>query len=89
MATHSSILAWRVPRTEKPDGLQSRGSRESDTTEWLNQHQHTPISVWIKTLWFQQRSVAAPDISKQRPQRWVTLKFAFCAKDVPEEMLGE
>ena len=27
MATHSSILAWRIPRTEKPDGLQSMGSQ--------------------------------------------------------------
>ena len=26
MATHSSILAWRIPRTEEPDGLQSMGS---------------------------------------------------------------
>ena len=25
MATHSSILAWRIPRTEKPGGLQSMG----------------------------------------------------------------
>ena len=25
MATHSSILAWRIPRTEKPGGLQSVG----------------------------------------------------------------
>ena len=34
MATHSSILAWRIPRTEKPGGLQSMGS-QSDTTEQL------------------------------------------------------
>ena len=27
MATHSSILAWRIPWTEKPDGLQSMGSQ--------------------------------------------------------------
>ena len=27
MATHSSILAWRSPRTEKPGGLQSMGSQ--------------------------------------------------------------
>ena len=27
MATHSSILAWRIPRTEKPGGLQSTGSQ--------------------------------------------------------------
>ena len=32
MATHSRILAWRIPRTEKPGGLQSVGLQESDTT---------------------------------------------------------
>ena len=26
MATHSSILAWRIPRMEEPGGLQSMGS---------------------------------------------------------------
>ena len=30
--THSSILAWRVPWTEEPGGLQVVGSQESDTT---------------------------------------------------------
>ena len=37
MATHSSILAWRIPWTEEPGGLQSKGSQESDMTERLNQ----------------------------------------------------
>ena len=32
MATHSSILAWEVPWTEEPGGLQSMGLQESDTT---------------------------------------------------------
>ena len=36
MATHSSILAWRISWTEEPDGLQSRGHKESDTTERLS-----------------------------------------------------
>ena len=27
MATHSSILAWRIPGTEEPGGLQSTGSQ--------------------------------------------------------------
>ena len=31
MATHSSILAWRIPWTEKPGGLQSTGSQKSRT----------------------------------------------------------
>ena len=33
MATHSSILAWRIPWAEEPDGLQPMGLQESDTTE--------------------------------------------------------
>ena len=27
MATHSSVLVWRIPWTEKPGGLQSMGSQ--------------------------------------------------------------
>ena len=30
MATYSRILAWRMPGTEKPGGLQSQGCKESD-----------------------------------------------------------
>ena len=36
MATHSSILAWRTPRTEDPGGLLSMCHKESDTTEQLS-----------------------------------------------------
>ena len=31
MATHSSILAWRIPWTKEPDGLQSMGSQRDMT----------------------------------------------------------
>ena len=44
MAPHSSTLAWKIPWTEKPGRLQSLGSLESDTTEWL--HFHFSLS-WI------------------------------------------
>ena len=33
MATHPSILAWRIPQMEEPGGLWSIGHKESDTTE--------------------------------------------------------
>ena len=33
MATHSNILAWRIPWTEDPRGLPSMGLKELDTTE--------------------------------------------------------
>ena len=32
MATHSSILAWKISWTKEPGGLQSMGSQESDMT---------------------------------------------------------
>ena len=32
MATHSRILAWRIPGTEEPGGLQSMGCKESKAT---------------------------------------------------------
>ena len=38
IANHSSIPAWEFPWTEEPGGLQSMESRESDTTQQLNNH---------------------------------------------------
>ena len=38
MAPHSSTLAWKIPWTEGPGGLQSMGREESDTTEQLHFH---------------------------------------------------
>ena len=38
MATHSSILAWRIPWTEEPGGLSPWGRKELDTTEGLTQY---------------------------------------------------
>ena len=46
MATHSSILAWRIPLTEEPGGLQSMGSQRvghywvanTSTFPWLRLH---------------------------------------------------
>ena len=44
MATHSSILAWRIPWTEELGGLQPTGRKESDTTERLHFHFHSYYS---------------------------------------------
>ena len=35
MATHSSILAWKIPWREEPGGLQSMGRKELDMTKRL------------------------------------------------------
>ena len=41
MATHSSILAWRIPWTEEPGGLQSKGSQRVGH-DWATSHSHSP-----------------------------------------------
>ena len=53
MATHCSILAWRIPGTEEPGRLQSMGCWESDMTEWLHFHAlekematHSSVLAW-------------------------------------------
>ena len=48
MATHSSILAWEIPWTEEPRGLQSSGMQSGTQ---LSEHEHremnrvTPVLV--------------------------------------------
>ena len=40
MATHSSILAWEIPRTEEPGGLQSMGPQRVGH-DWATEHTDT------------------------------------------------
>ena len=47
MATHSSVLAWRIPGTGEPGGLQSMGSHRVDTTEVTQQQQQHLAKVGI------------------------------------------
>ena len=49
MATHSSILAWKIPWTEEPGKLQSIGWQKSDTTE-ATEHTHTQGNLCV-TFW--------------------------------------
>ena len=48
MATHSSILAWRIPWTEEPGGLQSMGSRRVGHNWVTNTHIHKKMSYLKK-----------------------------------------
>ena len=47
MATHSSILSWRIPWTEEPGRLQSTGLQDSDTVEQLSHHHQVFLAVII------------------------------------------
>ena len=46
MATHSSILAWRIPWTEERGGHSPWGHRGLDTTEWLTLS-HSAKFCWL------------------------------------------
>ena len=46
MATHSSILAWRIPWTEEPVGYSPWGCNKVDTTERLSTAQHGLHSIY-------------------------------------------
>ena len=63
MATHSSVLAWRIPWTEEPGGLQSMGSQRvghdwatnththtHTTDSHTHTHTHTHTHIWV-SIW--------------------------------------
>ena len=45
MATHSSILAWRIPRTEETDGLQSMACKESGHNLMTTIYMYIPVHI--------------------------------------------
>ena len=49
MATHPSILAWKIPWTEGPGGLQSLGSKKITYELVTKQQQQPPRLMEIKT----------------------------------------
>ena len=80
MATHSSILAWRIPWTVEPDRLESVGSQELDTTEWLTlslSSQHPLTSFHWMTTWSQS--------SKEKKKKRLFLGHPLCSIITPEE----
>ena len=51
MATHSSILAWEMPWTKEPGGLQSTGSQKSQTqlsTTEQKGMKYRHVTMWVK-----------------------------------------
>ena len=50
IATHSSILARKFPRTEKPGGLQSMGWQKSDTIRQRSNSKSTEVSQAVTVM---------------------------------------
>ena len=78
IATHSSILAWKIPWTEEPGSYSSWGHKESDTIEQLYFHFHTlfyrPCRTALGTMWecFIKMQVLKGDIHWPQPRRLAT-----------------
>ena len=82
VATHSSVLAWKISQTEEPDGLQSTGSWESDTTEQLNHHQYN--SSLCVSLPHEDKVIVREPRGWPSPDTWraCTLHFLFFLKSL-------
>ena len=50
LATHSSILAWRIPWTEDPRGLESMGSQRFGHNWVTGTHRYVIIVLWLLVL---------------------------------------
>ena len=60
---HSSMLAWRIPWTEEPGGLQAMGSQESDMIERLSTHTWSKESHSLKNEEQNQNDIQNSEIS--------------------------
>ena len=57
MATHSSILAWKIPWTEEPGGLQSMVSQRVGHN-YACTHPHTWLSIYIFSMFINNSSIS-------------------------------
>ena len=65
MATHSTVLAWRIPGTGEPGGLPSIwGRTESDTTEATQQQQQQQINSNVEHVFMCLLAIRIPSLEK-------------------------
>ena len=97
MATHSSVLAWRIPGTGEPGGLPSMGCTESDTTEATSQQQqqqqHTYLCTCMHICYFNLKSthiywfdllIQIQGLLKKFLVGWLESWLSFFQKGPPE-----
>ena len=72
MATHASILAWRIPWTEEPSRLWCRGLQESDTTQRLNHHHHTDAYSFPRLALLEERILS---------DNWLPVRYTHLWKE--------
>ena len=74
MATHSSVLAWRIPWTEEPGGLQSMGSQSQTRLKQLSTHTQCKMGILKSSKDHTgkvDRGLSAPPGLAIRPLTWL------------------
>ena len=70
MATHSSILAWRIPGMGEPGGLPSMGSHRVGH-DWSDLAAAAAAELVLSATWGLDRSPTARDYIKSKPKNWI------------------
>ena len=81
MATHSSILAWKIPWTEEPGGLQSTGLQRVGH-DWTTEHAYHFPQFYIYVLVYD-ICFSLPDLLHLYDRLWVHLHLYRCPNFVP------
>ena len=86
MATHSSVLAWRIPGMTEPGGLRLWGRTELDTTEEPQRQQQQLFQAWedagvwipdiipftsISVIWAQYHCLSHPELLRAHSREWL------------------
>ena len=94
MATHSSVLAWRIPGSGEPGGLPSMGSHRvghdwSDlavAASWKKTQKPSTSTLTTWTKWKYNFSVSKDDWSKEALRNWILdIKQPFVSEERAEE----
>ena len=99
MATHSSILAWRIPWTGKPDSLQSIRLQRV-RPDWATKHAHTKAfpevpskllpshwpswCLWVIPSSQERHKDAIEELFSHPEWRWATMKGSEIKKNLRE-----
>ena len=81
MATHSSILAWKIPWIEEPGGLQSMGLQRVGHTERF--HFHFSLFMYWRRKW-QPTPVFLPGKSRDGGAWWAAIYGGHTESDTTE-----
>ena len=91
MASHSSILAWRIPWTKEPGVLQSMGFKESDMTEQLSMHTWAQLLCGMWDLPRRGTEPMPPALEVEEPlEKGMTTHYSILTWRIPwtEELGG-